>query len=270
MCWLGAAGGTQIGGLPVFALCGLLAFGINALAFVPAYRNQTEHYYDLTGSMTYLVVVGTGFAFGAQDPRALLLASLVAFWALRLGTFLFARIRSTGKDGRFDDIKPSAPRFLLAWILQGLWVLLTLACALAAMTSIAPKPIGFFATVGTIVWLAGFSIEVVADWQKSRFRRDPENRNRFIQTGLWAWSRHPNYFGEIVLWCGIALIALPVLQGLQYATLISPVFVYLLLTRVSGIPLLDARAMERWKGDAAYLAYRECTPPLLPRPPRTR
>lgn len=270
ICWSGAAGGAHVGSFPVFVIGGLLAFGINAAAFVPAYRSQTEHYFDVTGSLTYLAVTGAGLFLGALDQRAILLAVLVGVWAVRLGVFLFARVRQVGKDERFDELKPSLPRFLLAWVLQGLWVLLTLACALAAMTTTAPVPIDFFATVGAMMWLTGFAIEVAADWQKGRFRRDPANRNRFIQTGLWAWSRHPNYFGEIMLWTGIALIAFPVLQGVQHLTLISPIFVYLLLTKVSGIPLLDARAMGRWGDSAEYLEYRNRTPVLFPRPPRAR
>jgi steroid 5-alpha reductase family enzyme len=146
-------------------------------------------------------------------------------------------------------------------------VFLTLSCALAAMTSVTRVPLGGSAALGTAVWLAGFAIEVVADRQKSRFRADPGNRDRFITTGLWAWSRHPNYFGEITSWVGIALIAWPALAGWQLATLISPVFVFVLLTRVSGIPLLESRAREKWGHDPDYRAYRARTPVLLPRPP---
>jgi steroid 5-alpha reductase family enzyme len=191
----------------------------------------------------------------------------VAVWAVRLGSFLFARILRDRSDRRFDALKPSLPRFLLTWTLQGLWVLLTLACALAAMTSLRSEPLGAWALLGTCVWAAGFALEAAADREKRRFRADPANRDRFIASGLWAWSRHPNYFGEIVLWSGIALVALPVLTGWQYATLISPVFVYVLLTRVSGIPLLEERAKERWGDDPAYRSYVERTPVLVPRPP---
>jgi steroid 5-alpha reductase family enzyme len=135
------------------------------------------------------------------------------------------------------------------------------------MTSVASVPLAGSAVLGTAVWVAGFAIEVVADRQKSRFRADPANRDRFIRTGLWAWSRHPNYFGEITLWVGVALVAAPALAGWQLATLVSPVFVFLLLTRVRGIPLLEARAQQKWGHDPDYQAYRARTPVLLPRPP---
>lgn len=266
----GSQHGATVAGWPIFALCAALSFAINWLVFVPSFIQQTEHYFDLTGSLTYIIVVVTALVLsGAADARALLLAALVVVWAGRLGTFLFARIRRDGRDGRFDALKPSLPRFLMTWTLQGLWVLLTLAPALAAMTTLQPRPLDPFAAVGLAVWAIGFGIEVVADRQKREFRRHPGNRGRFITTGLWAWSRHPNYFGEITLWTGVALLAAPVLGGWQYLTLVSPLFVYLLLTRVSGIPLLEARAEERWGSDPAYRAYRDRTPPLFPRPPQS-
>jgi steroid 5-alpha reductase family enzyme len=203
------------------------------------------------------------------DGRTILLLSVVVIWAGRLGIFLFRRILEAGKDARFDEIKVSFVRFLNTWTLQGLWVSLTLAAALAAITTTNRKELGLFAMVGALVWLFGFAIEATADAQKNRFRADPENKGKFIDTGLWSWSRHPNYFGEIVLWIGVAIIALPVLQGWQWVTLISPVFVTLLLTRISGVPILERRADEKWGGQEDYEAYKERTAMLIPRPPKS-
>ncbi|MEI6358244.1 MAG: DUF1295 domain-containing protein, partial [Verrucomicrobiota bacterium] len=159
-------------------------------------------------------------------------------------------------------------RFLVAWTIQGLWVGLTLAAALAAITTTVRQSLGVVEYLGVAVWVAGFAVEAVADWQKGRFRANPANKGRFIRDGLWAWSRHPNYFGEIVLWVGVALIAVPVLQGWQLVTLISPVFVTLLLTRVSGVPLLEQKADKTWGGQPDYEAYKAATPVLVLRPPR--
>ena len=200
------------------------------------------------------------------DGRSILLLALVVIWTARLGTFLFRRIRKAGKDARLDEIKPSFIRFLNTWTLQGLWVTFTLAAALAAITATTRRELGLFSLIGFLIWVLGFAIEVAADTQKSRFRANPGNKGKFIHTGLWARSRHPNYFGEIVLWIGVAVIALPVLRGWQWVTLISPVFVFLLLTRVSGVPMLEKRAEEKWGGQEDYEAYKERTPVLIPRP----
>jgi steroid 5-alpha reductase family enzyme len=267
IAWAGSQGGATVAGFPVFALCVGLAFLIQWLVFIPAYLLQSEHFFDLTGSVTYILVAAIAVLLSqVVDGRSLLLLGLVVVWALRLGTFLFRRIRKAGKDARFDEIKPSFIRFLVTWTIQGLWVTLTLAAALAAITTTTRKDLGLFALVGFLVWLLGFAFEVTADAQKSRFRADPENKGKFIDSGLWAWSRHPNYFGEIVLWIGVAIIALPVLQGWQWVTLISPVFVALLITRISGVPMLEKRADEKWGGQEDYEAYKERTPVLIPRP----
>ena len=267
IAWAGSQGGATVGGVPVFALCVGLAFLIQWVAFVPAYLLQTEKFLDLTGSITYIAVVVIAVLLSPEvDGRSLLLLILVVIWAARLGTFLFRRIQKAGKDARFDEIKPSFFRFLNFWTIQGLWVTFTAAAALAAITTTVRKELGWFALIGSLVWVFGFAMEAVADAQKSRFRTDPENKGKFIHTGLWAWSRHPNYFGEIVLWIGVAIIALPILRGWQWVTLISPVFVALLITRVSGVPMLEKRADEKWGGQEDYEAYKARTPVLIPRP----
>jgi steroid 5-alpha reductase family enzyme len=265
----GSAGSATVGSVAVYAVCGALAFLINWAVFVPSTLAKTERYYDLTGSATYVTVVVVALALsGDLDARAWIVGAMVIVWAVRLGSFLFRRIRRDGRDGRFDTIKTDPLRFFMTWTLQGLWVLLTLAAALAIITGVERRPIDWVAIVGVVVWITGFTTEVVADRQKAAFKRDPANEGRFITSGLWAWSRHPNYFGEIVLWTGVAIMALPVLSGWRWVTLISPVFVTLLLTRVSGIPMLEARAEKRWGDEEAFRDYTRNTPVLVPRPPR--
>ena len=262
----GSQGGSQIAGMPVFALLVGLAFLIQWLVFIPAYRQQTEKFFDLTGSLTYITISTLALLLSAgADGRAILVWVLVLIWAARLGTFLFRRIKKEGKDDRFDEIKPSFIRFLNVWTIQGLWVTFTLTAALVTITTNNRKELDLFALIGLLVWLFGFSMEVIADLQKSRFNADPKNKGQFIRTGLWSRSRHPNYFGEITLWIGVMIIALPVLQGWQWVALISPVFVTLLLTRVSGVPLLEKKADEKWGGQADYEAYKKSTPVLIPR-----
>ena len=262
----GSQGSSRIAGIPVFALLVGLAFVIQWLVFIPAYLRQTEKFFDLTGSLTYISITTIALLLStAVDARAILVGALVIIWALRLGTFLFRRIRKAGRDDRFDEIKPDFFRFLNVWTIQGLWVTFTAAAALVTITTANRKELDVFALVGLLLWLVGFTVEVTADAQKSRFNADPQNKGKFIHTGLWSRSRHPNYFGEIVLWLGIAVIALPVLHGWQWIALISPVFVTLLLTRVSGIPLLEKKAEQKWGGQVDYEAYKKTTPVLIPR-----
>lgn len=268
LAFAGSSNGQQIGEIPIYAICIALAFIINWGVFLHANANKTEKFYDLTGAVTNVSLPLVALALSpVRDARSFLLFALVAIWAGRLGTFLFRRIQAAGHDDRFDAIKVSPPRFFVAWSLQALWGSFSLACALAGITSATRAPIGVVGIIGLIVWLIGFGIEVVADNQKTQFRNDSRNKGKFIKTGLWAWSRHPNYFGEIVLWTGVAIVAIPVLSGAQWFTLVSPIFVVVLLTRISGVPMLEAKADKKWGGQADYEAYKANTPVLIPRPP---
>ena len=265
----GSQGGKTLNGFPIFAICVAVAIGIQWVAFLPAFAMQTETFYDLTGSLSFLTTATVAILLSkASDIRSLLLAGMIALWALRLGTFLFTRVRAAGEDRRFREIKPNFARFMLTWTLQGLWVSFSMATALVVMTSTTPVGMDIFMVVGFVVWLFGFVFEVTADQQKRTFNANPANKGKFIRSGLWAWSRHPNYFGEIVLWIGVTIIALPVLRGWQWVTLISPLFITLLLTRLSGVPLLEKRADDEWGGQAEYEAYKAKTPVLIPRAPK--
>ena len=206
VAWAGSQGGASVGGVPVFALCIAVAFLIQWIVFIPSFLGRNEGFFDLTGGITYVSVTVLAVALGPTlDGRSILLLAVVVVWAARLASYLFRRIRRAGHDARFDAIKTSFWRFLNTWTLQGLWVSLTLAAALAAITTEERRALDVWALAGALVWAAGFAVEAIADVQKSRFRADPANRGRFIAAGLWSWSRHPNYFGEIVLWVGVAL-----------------------------------------------------------------
>ncbi|MCY3971385.1 MAG: DUF1295 domain-containing protein [Acidobacteria bacterium] len=269
MAAAGGSSGVEVGEMPAFAVVVATAFAVQWIAFIPAWFLQTERFFDLTGSLTFLVVTaGALLIRGGFDSRSLVIAAAIAVWALRLGPFLFLRVRRDGEDRRFRQIKPNFPVFLMTWTLQGLWVSLTAAPALAALLASESTPPDWTLATGLVLWTLGFVVEVTADAQKTRFRAEAENQNRYITSGLWAWSRHPNYFGEIVLWIGIAVIAAPALHGWQLATLISPIFVWLLLTKISGVRMLEARANRRWRDDPGYRDYVRRTNALLLWPPR--
>ncbi len=271
MALAGSDGGAQVAGVPVFALCVALAFAIQWLAFVPAYLAQSDRFYDLTGSITFLSLALLALAASGQpDARAVIIAVLVAAWALRLGWFLSARIHRDGFDRRLSRIKKDFAAFLMTWSLQGAWVTVSFAPGLAAITASTRVPADGFLVAGVALWALGFAIEVAADEQKRRFRRQAANAERFITSGLWAWCRHPNYFGEILLWAGIAVAAWPALQGWALATLASPLFIVLLLTQISGVRMLEESGKRRWGEDPQYQDYLARTPILVPRPPKRR
>jgi steroid 5-alpha reductase family enzyme len=264
----GSDGGEELGGLPTFVWLVIVAFGVNLAVYIPSFLKRTEHYFDLTGSITYVTVIVIAITTTSDlDARTVILGAAIGLWAGRLGTFLFRRVTRDGGDGRFDTLKLDSLVFLRVWVLQGLWVTITAGAALAAMTSGTKQDLGIVGVGGLMLWVVGFVIEVTADRQKSAFKADKTNDGRFIATGLWAWSRHPNYFGEITLWLGIAILAVPALDGWQVATLISPLFVFVLLTRVSGVPLIERRGLKRWGDDPEYQAYLAKTPVLMLRPP---
>ena len=248
----------------------LIAFIIQWAAFIPAYAFQTEKFYDLTGTLTYLTVTWYTLYMSSEEFTNLNGASItivlfISLWAIRLGSFLFSRIHKDGEDKRFRTIKPSATQFFMTWTLQGLWVSLCSMCALTAISSESGVVVNAFYYLGIVLFIYGFYTEVKADKEKSKFRSVPENRDKFITTGLWAKSRHPNYFGEIVLWAAIAVISLPSLSGLQYITLISPIFTYVLLVHVSGVRMLEARGQKKWGHLEEYKAYQKSTPMLFPK-----
>ena len=242
----------------------ILAFLIQWVAYIPAYVFQTEKFYDLTGSLTYLSVTWYALILASGDFANANVANtvivlLISLWALRLGSFLFMRIHKDGEDKRFRTIKPSATQFFMTWTLQGLWVSLCSMCALTAISSDGGVVVNAMFYFGLGLFVLGFSTEIVADNQKSKFRSFSENKDKFITTGLWAKSRHPNYFGEIVLWTGIAVMSFSSLEGWQYLTLISPIFTYILLVYVSGVRMLEARADKKWGDDEDYIKYKSET-----------
>lgn len=247
----------------------MLIFMIQWVVFIPSYFAQTEHFYDLTGGFTYLstmayMVYRHQQLFGEWDLRALVLTGLIVLWAIRLSSFLFTRVKRVGKDGRFDRLKTSFTRFLLTWMLQGLWVFMCTYPALIALSSPAKSEF-LFLGIGAFIWAIGWIYQVLADSQKTAFNKSPKNAGKFIDVGVWKQSRHPNYVGEFVLWTGITIIAVPVLEGSQWAALITPLFVYLLLNKVSGVNLLEERADNKWGDDPAYQQYKKDTPVFFPR-----
>ena len=266
-------------GFPLLIFCFLYSYVVHWIFFIHAYIFQTEHYFDATGSFTYIslsiiLIFNSLFSssFEGLNPYTYLIGIMVILWSLRLGMFLFKRVKDVGQDIRFLEMKKDFFRFFMTWTLSGLWVFLTYVAGLSAMTSInLIENMSFyhfiFMLTGFLLWVVGFVIEILADNQKKIFRENPSNKGKFISSGLWAWSRHPNYFGEIILWLGIAIIAFPSMEGGEFLGLISPLFVYVLLTKISGIPMLEKSSDNKWGLEEDYIKYKKTTPILFLKKP---
>ena len=266
--WAGSYGGPSFAGFPALMFIVGTGFLIHWIIFLPSFFAKTEKFYDITGTVAYFVMTGLA-VYIASDSSSLsllskIIAAMVLIWALRLGLFLVIRVFRVGEDKRFSEAKKSFSKFLMFFSISGLWVFLTTANALTLILNNPDINGVLFLGIGGIIWVIGFLFEVISDEQKRQFRKKDSNHGQFITTGLWSISRHPNYFGEILIWIGMAVISFPILSGWQYATLISPLFVILLLTKVSGINLLEESADKKWGNLDEYQTYKANTAALIP------
>lgn len=260
----------SINGYPVLLYCVLISFTIHLIIFIPSAIMKNEKFYDFTGMIAYLSII----IFSIQqkyiqihsiDIYSLVLSLLISIWTLRLGIFLFYRVLKVGEDIRFKDVKNNALQFFVWFSISSLWVSLTTMAAMNVITSKNYNQDLTLLYIGTIIWIIGFLFEIISDYQKIKFKNNALNKNKFIDSGLWSISRHPNYFGEIILWIGVYIITLPSTSGLEYLGIISPLFVIVLLNKVSGINLLEASADEKWGSSKEYQKYKKITPKLIPK-----
>ncbi len=239
------------------------SFSVNALFFVVAAIRRTDTVTDLSYGLSFaLTALVTVLVRGIDDPVRLVAAALVVTWALRLAGYLFRRILRIRVDHRFDGRREDPVKFAKFWILQALSTVVVMLPAVAAMDAPPPDP-GLLHGIGFAVWLAGLLVESVADHQKWRFKIS--GAPGFVRTGLWSVSRHPNYLGEMLVWWGIWLYALPSISGWWHLAALGPAAITALLLFVTGIPLLERSADTRYGSDPAYRAYKDATPLLLPR-----
>lgn len=300
-----------------------LAYAIQATFALPAILAQTDRYYDLSGSLTYLsctllslylptlrarhaaslvgaappaypsllASLGSKGGAGSWNWRQVALSAAVALWAARLGTFLFQRVLQEGQDSRFDEIKKSPIQFAGAFVAQATWVSLCLLPVLAVNSlpaaALAALP-GYMAAdvLGLGLFVGGLAFEAVADRQKSVWMREKKEKRHeedFLTRGLWAKSRHPNYFGESTLWTGIAVASGGVLAsrvglagmglaGVAWSPLaavgmaaVSPAFVTFLVLKVSGVPLSETKYDKRYGNRSDYQKWKRETPMFIPK-----
>jgi steroid 5-alpha reductase family enzyme len=245
-----------------------IALAVNGAFFAVAAARRTDVVTDLSYSLTFALLAVVLLLTGAAEPVQLVASLLVVVWAVRLGTYLFRRIMRMKVDHRFDGMRDEPLRFARFWLLQAITVAVVMLPVSYLLDQENAPGLGVWSVVGAAVWLVGLLVEAIADAQKSAFRAKEENSGRFIASGLWRYSRHPNYFGEMLVWWGLFLYAVPVLHGAAFAVVIGPVFITLLLLFVSGIPPLERSADEKYGDDPAYREYKRRTSILVPLPPR--
>ncbi|CAF1178058.1 unnamed protein product [Adineta steineri] len=240
-------------------------FAIQFIGWIISAKFRTEKFFDLTGSLTFILLTYLSRNKTPSTLRQNIQCSCIFLWAIRLGTFLFHRILKSGQDSRFDRIRNSPSRLFITWFMQGIWVIITLLPSLYLNQKQTDKPLTKNDYIGWSIWLFGFVLEVVADRQKSTFRNNANNKGKFTNIGLWKYSRHPNYFGEICAWLGLYISSSHMLSKYEKLFgLLSPILVTFLLSFVSGIPILEKQAMRLYGNDPTYRAYRNRTPVLIP------
>jgi len=246
-------------------------FAIQFGAWSLAAALKTEKFYDLTGSLTFITLGGYSFFQNEKmKPRQKILTGMLTLWASRLGSFLLRRILRDKTDRRFNGVRDKPMKFLFFWTVQAVWILLSGLPVYVVNSVQRDPPWQWSDYLGWVLWTTGFLFEIVADTQKWNFHNNPNNAEKFITGGLWKFSRHPNYFGEILISFGQYFSAFASMAGWESIfTFLSPLFVTFLLTRVSGIPLLEKSADKKWGGNLQYQDYKRRTSVLIPMPPRS-
>ena len=244
----------------------LVIFGIQVAFFIFAVILKTDKVTDLSYSLTF-VIMSLLLLFSREHPVGVphvVVTVFIVLWGFRLGTYLFSRIIKMKKDDRFEGIRENPVSFAAFWLLQAVTIWIVMLPTIVLLSMEAGSTTRFFTWAGAVLWIIGFSIEAIADAQKHRFRNNPANRGKWIQHGLWKNSRHPNYFGEMLCWWAIFVITVPYLQGWQWATIIGPAFLTLMLIKVSGVPTVEKKAEEKYGDNPEYWEYKRNTNTIIP------
>ena len=243
----------------------LFSIIVNMLFFSVAFTFKTDKVTDLSYSLSFvllapLLLLSAGKGYALQQ---LLLTLAIIIWGLRLGIYLFTRILITKTDDRFDDKRNNSANLIGFWVLQTLAVWLIMLPFSLFLTSRSVYALNIISYVGFLLFMMGLIIEAVSDHQKFNFKKKSENKGKWMNEGLWRYSRHPNYFGEILVWWGLFIVTVPYLGGLQFISLLGPVSITLLLLFVSGIPLLEKSAQKKYGSNPEYITYRDTTSVLV-------
>ena len=242
----------------------LISLGLNMFMFIPAYIFRTDKLTDISYAVSFALLGIIGILFGGISTPSLILVIAIILWSFRLGLYLLTRIHKMGRDKRFDEMRNSFWQFGKFWFLQGLTVWIVLIPSLLFLSK-SPNNLHLFSYIGLVMWIIGLVIETVADMQKFNFINNSQNKGKWIESGIWKFSRHPNYFGEIFLWFGLYIFTIGAFNLNEILIgFIGPLYIAVLILFVSGVPLLEKGADKRWGDDIEYQRYKKRTSTLIP------
>jgi len=257
----------------LFVLVFCTNFGIQAVFGILALLLNTEIFFDFVGSLTFISCSILCLMFDETPEVSTSIKEIkviqmvcVCLWAGKLGSFLLYRVLKSDGDKRFVEIKKSKVRFFRVWMIQGAWVYLNMVPSLFVFTAKKENPrLALVSLAGWALYAFGLIFETVADYQKTMFRSKEENKEKFITTGLWSISRHPNYFGEILLWYGLFIAAVPYFTSpFNYLSIFCPTLTALLIVKISGVPMLEKSGLKKWGDDPKYIEYLNTTSSIIP------
>lgn len=250
----------------ILIVLGVILF-LQIIFFIYAVINKTDKVTDLSYGLTFIIasILPYFLVYEYSSFFKLLLVLLVVVWGLRLAAFLFIRILKTKKDNRFDGIREEPLKFASFWILQAISVFIILLPTTYTLLLKQETSLSWFSYIGFVISILGIAIESISDTQKFVFKNIPENKTKWINTGLWKYSRHPNYLGEILMWVGVYIYVLPYLNDIALLTIVSPIYISILLLFVSGIPKLEKEYEKKYEGNSEYQKYVRNTGQLLPK-----
>jgi steroid 5-alpha reductase family enzyme len=239
-----------------------------AVWFIVAQILRRNDIADIAWGAGFILVAITAMIVSeGMVTRSLLVVFLVTLWGIRLAIHIYKRNRGKPEDPRYRKWREEWGRHAVIrtlfqlFFLQGLLIVI-ISLPVTFIIMYGQDPFGILDALGVCIWLAGFLFEVIGDYQLAQYKRDPAHKGQIMTGGLWTYTRHPNYFGEVVLWWGIYIVALSVTKG--WATILGPLTITFLILKVSGIPLLE----EKYKENEDFRAYKRRTSAFFPLPPR--
>jgi steroid 5-alpha reductase family enzyme len=241
--------------------------------FLVSLLTKNNGFADVGYGIAFIVVVGTVALFSPSlSVYALMLCFLICVWGARLAVRIFFKNVGKPEDFRYRTWREAwgntfyVRSFFQIYMLQGFIAFLIVSPVTLALVFPAQTPSNTLVVIGLLVWLTGFFFETVGDYQLDRFLKNPSNRGTILTSGLWRYSRHPNYFGESTIWWGVALGAMGLSTIVWPVILVSPLLITFLLLKVSGVPMLE----KRWEGNPEWESYKQRTSVFIPLPPRLR